>query len=181
MSHPAGFIPNSVADIHRQLKKHGLGSMKIWIGELGWATHAWCRLCGTACSSRGVQKRFYSNFLKWDLEASDTPSGCGPATGKCLESVNWVKSDGIYSHPEWFPNLKADSSTRDIQIDLANRDTAEARGGCNLPCDAPGASELDNGPKAEHAFFFTLRDSAVFGKREEFGIVEACGRHKCKF
>jgi hypothetical protein len=181
MNHPAGFMPNTVADIYQKLKKNGLGSMKIWIGELGWATHAYCRLCGDACGSRSVQQRFYDNFLKWDLEASDTPGGCGPPRGKCADSVKWVQTDGIYSHPEWFPKLSPSSSARDIQIHLGNQDSAEARGGCNLPCDAPGASASAVGARAEHAFYFTARDSSVFGKREEFGILERCGNPRCKF
>lgn len=106
---PSGFTPAVVKTIREKLNEIGARDMKVWLGETGWATHAYCVLgCELACRSKSTQKRYYEQFLKWDLSA----------------------------------------------------------GG-----DA----------KADHVFYFTLRDSTVFGKREEFGIVSQCGSRSCKF
>jgi len=64
---------------------------------------------------------------------------------------------------------------------MASQETSEGRGGCQLPCDAPGAKTFVAGPEADHVFYFTLRDSSVFGQSESFGILERCGSKRCKF
>lgn len=180
MQHPAGFIPNVIADIQKRLNTVGLGKMKIWLGEHGWATSAYCVLCSDACHRKDVQQKYYQNFLKWDLSASDGTSSCGGATQKCGESIAWAKTEGILEHPEWYTGLTNTSSDEEFQIYMASQDSVQARGGCPLPCDAPGAVQTA-GPKADHVFYFTLRDSSVFGKSEAFGIIERCGSKKCKF
>jgi hypothetical protein len=35
--------------------------------------------------------------------------------------------------------------------------------------------------KADHVFYFTARDSSVFGSSEEFGLMKDCHSDKCKF
>jgi len=179
--YPSGFIPNVLADIKKRLTKIGAGDMKLWLGEHGWSTQAYCVLCGQACHSKSVQQRYYSNFLKWDLSASDVPSACGKPSESCMTSINWARTEGVYAHPDWYPNLSNSSSDWDFQIFMAKQDTAEARGGCSLPCDAPGAAKIAPGPEADHVFYFTLRDSSVFGSSESFGILERCGSKRCKF
>jgi len=180
MKRPAGFMPNNVAYIKDTLTKWGLGNLKIWVGELGWSTHSYCRLCSKACHAKEAQKQFYSHFLKWDLEANEGGGGCGKPSSDCKNAISWTLEHGLYEHPEWFPGLSNTSSERDFQIFFAKKPAGE-KDGCVLPCDAPGASHGSSGPKADHAFYFTLRDSSVFGQREEFGILEKCGSHKCKF
>lgn len=177
---PVGFIPAVVQDLRKRLVKAGVPEMKIWLGEHGWATGAHCTLCGEACKSKWVQQQYYTNFLKWDLSASDVP-GCGEPSGACAASIRWAKTDGIYAHPEWYPGLKSDSSGKDFQIHMAKQESAEARGGCALPCDVPGANDRNRGLEADHVFYFTLRDSAQFGQAESFGLLDRCGSHKCKF
>merc|ERR1712232_868872 len=170
---PAGFIPNVLLDIQKRLVKIGAGDMKIWLGEHGWATQAYCVLCSEACHSKGVQQRYYKNFLKWDLSASDVPTSCGPASSfpECAKSVLWAKTDGIGGHPDWYPGLTTESSDDEFQNFMARQDNPEARGGCPFTCDAKGAKET-RGLEADHAFYFTLRDSFVFGRGETFGILE---------
>jgi hypothetical protein len=177
MDRPAGFMPSNVAFIKNKLKSMGLADMKIWVGELGWSTHSYCRLCSKACHDKGAQKKFYSHFLKWDLSASEGGS-CGEPSKECLGTIKWFRDDGIHNHPDWFPGLSVDTADRDLQIFFGKKPDGE-KGGCSLPCDVEGAQ--DAGIKADHAFYFTLRDSSVFGQREEFGIIEKCGSNKCKF
>merc|ERR1719240_314871 len=106
MDKPAGFIPNVIADIKKRLGKIGASKMKLWLGEHGWATHAYCVLCWKACSSLPVQEKYYKNFLKWDLSASDGTSSCGDASAQCKRSIMWAKDEGIHAHPDWYPGLK---------------------------------------------------------------------------
>lgn len=182
--HPAGFIPAVLLDIQKRLTKIGAGDMRIWLGEHGWATQAYCVLCGEACHSKAVQSRYYRNFLKWDMSASDVPTTCGEAAQvpRCAASVQWAKTEGIYGHPTWYPGLTNASSDRDFQIYMAKQDNPEARGGCPFPCDTPEAKQQkSHGLEAEHAFYFTLRDSFVFGRGETFGVLEQCGNKRCKF
>eukprot|EP00928_Gymnodinium_smaydae_P078877 TRINITY_DN62935_c0_g1_i1.p1 TRINITY_DN62935_c0_g1~~TRINITY_DN62935_c0_g1_i1.p1 ORF type:complete len:613 (-),score=131.37 TRINITY_DN62935_c0_g1_i1:54-1892(-) len=178
---PPGFIPNVIADVQKRLTKIGTPDMKIWLGEHGWATHAYCVLCSPACHQKSAQQRYYQNFLKWDLSAGDGTSSCGPPSARCQGSITWAKSEGIHAHPDWYPGLSNTSSDRDFQIFMGKQESAEARGGCALPCDAPGAKQGVTGPEADHVFYFTLRDSYVFGKSETFGILEHCGSKRCKF
>jgi hypothetical protein len=35
--------------------------------------------------------------------------------------------------------------------------------------------------QADHAFFFTMRDSSVFGSQEKFGLISNCQEDRCKF
>mmetsp|Transcript_60359 Transcript_60359/g.168652 ORF Transcript_60359/g.168652 Transcript_60359/m.168652 type:complete len:595 (-) Transcript_60359:110-1894(-) len=182
MDTPAGFIPNVISDIKGRLSQIGAADMKIWLGEHGWATHAYCVLCGEACHSKSVQQKYYTNFLKWDLTANDGTSGCGGPSDRCAGSIKWAKQQGVKQHPEWYPNLSSESSDRDFQVFMAKQKSSEARGGCRLPCDEPGAkADVSTGPKADHVFYFTLRDSSVFGQSESFGIIGRCGDHRCKF
>eukprot|EP00929_Paragymnodinium_shiwhaense_P024320 TRINITY_DN14_c0_g2_i1.p1 TRINITY_DN14_c0_g2~~TRINITY_DN14_c0_g2_i1.p1 ORF type:complete len:580 (-),score=137.24 TRINITY_DN14_c0_g2_i1:396-2135(-) len=180
-----GFMPNLVKDIRKRMATVGGENMKLWVGETGWATHAYCVLgCWEACNSKATQERFYTGFLKWDLvDGLGGPKRCGKPTGKCLEAVNFALTDGIYGHPEWYPGLTNESSADDFQDHMANQD----RAGCPHTC-AWEEAHPDQKPilpvatqGAEHVFYFTLRDSYVFGKREEFGIVERCGSKRCKF
>merc|ERR1712187_655987 len=161
--------------------KIGAADMKLWLGEHGWATHAYCVLCGEACHSKSVQQRYYSNFLKWDLSADDAPSSCGKPDSRCAASIQWAKTEGVYAHPEWYPGLSNNSTDREFQIFMAKQETSEARGGCALHCDAPDASSSKHGVEADHVFYFTLCDSSVFGSSESFGIIERCGSRRCKF
>eukprot|EP00929_Paragymnodinium_shiwhaense_P024317 TRINITY_DN14_c0_g1_i1.p1 TRINITY_DN14_c0_g1~~TRINITY_DN14_c0_g1_i1.p1 ORF type:complete len:584 (-),score=119.92 TRINITY_DN14_c0_g1_i1:239-1912(-) len=180
-----GFMPNLVKDIRKRMAAVGGQNMKLWVGETGWATHAYCVLgCYEACNAKPTQERFYKGFLKWDLmDGLGGPKRCGKPTGKCAEAVNFALTDGIYGHPEWYPGLTNESSADDFQDHMASED----RAGCPHSCawEAAHPDQKPNLPAAmqgaEHVFYFTLRDSFVFGKREEFGIVERCGSNRCKF
>eukprot|EP00929_Paragymnodinium_shiwhaense_P024319 TRINITY_DN14_c0_g1_i3.p1 TRINITY_DN14_c0_g1~~TRINITY_DN14_c0_g1_i3.p1 ORF type:complete len:601 (-),score=99.29 TRINITY_DN14_c0_g1_i3:142-1944(-) len=180
-----GFMPNLVKDIRKRMAEVGGQDRKLWIGETGWATHAYCVLgCYEACNAPETQEKFYNGFLKWDLlDGLGGPKNCGKPTGKCREAVDFAMTDGIYGHPEWYPGLTNSSPEEDFQDHLASQD----RGGCPHTCkwEAAHPSEKPTVPVtpqgAEHVFYFTLRDSYVFGQREEFGILKECGDPKCKF
>lgn len=108
MDEPAGFTSNVVKDLRERMKMLGQSHGKLWLGEIGWATHAYCVLkCYEGCNSQATQQQYYKNFLHWDLSAADT--------------------------------------------------------------------------KADHVFYFTLRDSSVFGQTEAFGLISKCGSRHCKF
>jgi hypothetical protein len=108
MDEPAGFTPNVVKDLRDRMKMLGQSDGKLWLGEIGWATHAYCVLkCHEGCNSQATQQTYYTNFLKWDLSAADI--------------------------------------------------------------------------KVDHVFYFTLRDSSVFGQTEAFGLISKCGSRHCKF
>eukprot|EP00929_Paragymnodinium_shiwhaense_P085176 TRINITY_DN4561_c0_g1_i3.p1 TRINITY_DN4561_c0_g1~~TRINITY_DN4561_c0_g1_i3.p1 ORF type:complete len:772 (+),score=151.52 TRINITY_DN4561_c0_g1_i3:70-2385(+) len=174
-----GFMPGLVKSVRDRMAKVGGSGKKLWIGETGWATHAYCVLgCWEACNARSTQTRFYNGFLKWDLYAGFEPRACGKPTGQCETGVHWAMNVGITQHPEWYPNMTANSSAADFQDILASRGIDD----CPHSCE----HEKKHGkpkktPGAEHVFYFTVRDSYVFGKREEFGLVRHCGDKKCKF
>jgi hypothetical protein len=70
MDSPAGFVPAVVNDYRTKMNDHGWKEMKLWITEMGWSTHSYCVLgCNLACHSTATQKKFYENFLGWDLSA----------------------------------------------------------------------------------------------------------------
>jgi len=48
----------------------------------------------------------------------------------CYASVSFLKEVGLELHPDWFPELRADSSTSSIQAELHRRGKAD----CPLPC-----------------------------------------------
>lgn len=72
--------------------------------------------------------------------ASLCPEPCPAPTGQCrtamygdecYNAVTWSRNDGIYAHPEWFPELQAGSSSREefqAHIHLLNGTV------CPLPC-----------------------------------------------
>jgi hypothetical protein len=106
---PAGFTPNSVTALRQRMKAMNASTAKLWVGETGWAgpRAGYCALgCYEACASLDTFKNFYSNFLKWDLDAVDG--------------------------------------------------------------------------KADHVFYFTLRDSQQFGSGESFGLINKCFDRRCK-
>lgn len=178
-----GFMPNLVKDIRKRMALVGGGDKKLWIGETGWATHAYCVLnCYEACRSPATQKRFYTNFLTWDMESGLKSTKCGVATGKCKESIDWITRDGIYGHPEWFPGLTNESTPEEFQDFQASGDKAGCPHTCAWEKAHPSEHKEPMGSQgADHVFYFTLRDSSVFGQHEEFGIVKRCGDTRCKF
>merc|ERR1712232_297564 len=121
MKRPAGFMPSNVAFIKDKLKHMGLNDMKIWVGELGWSTHSYCRLCSKACHAKSAQKQFYSNFLKWNLEASEGGGGCGTPSADCKKAIRWSIESGLYEHPEWFPGMTNTTSEHEWQIFFAKK------------------------------------------------------------
>lgn len=178
MDHPSGFTPAVVKELRKKLNQLGAPTTKIWIGESGWATRAYCALgCGEACRNSYFQQRYYEGFLSWDLSASEKKLACGPAAGKCAEAIQWAKSTGVMEHPEWYPGLTSQSPDEQFQIHLAR--TPESGVRCPFPC---GFEDHDSGGiEADHMFYFMLRDSVVFGKTEDFGLISKCGSSKCKF
>eukprot|EP00929_Paragymnodinium_shiwhaense_P024321 TRINITY_DN14_c0_g3_i1.p2 TRINITY_DN14_c0_g3~~TRINITY_DN14_c0_g3_i1.p2 ORF type:complete len:195 (-),score=43.00 TRINITY_DN14_c0_g3_i1:702-1286(-) len=53
--HNMGFMPGLVKDIRNRMNKVGGAGKKLWVGETGWATHAYCVLgCYQACNSKGA-------------------------------------------------------------------------------------------------------------------------------
>jgi hypothetical protein len=72
MDEPAGFVPNFVKSLRKEIRDNGFEGMKLWITETGWSTEGWCVLkCDDACKGPSAQKTFYRNFLKWDLTAGN--------------------------------------------------------------------------------------------------------------
>eukprot|EP00933_Yihiella_yeosuensis_P023953 TRINITY_DN18588_c0_g1_i1.p1 TRINITY_DN18588_c0_g1~~TRINITY_DN18588_c0_g1_i1.p1 ORF type:complete len:692 (+),score=81.73 TRINITY_DN18588_c0_g1_i1:91-2166(+) len=54
---------------------------------------------------------------------------CGAPSPKCLEQIKWVKSEGIWAHPEWYPGINSRSSYDDIQ-----RFLSKSSSHCKVPC-----------------------------------------------
>merc|ERR1712110_107839 len=52
---------------------------------------------------------------------------------------------------------------------------------CNFPCGYEDVQPMKDEAVADHVFYFTLRDSNLFSKSEDFGIISRCGSKKCKF
>jgi hypothetical protein len=52
----------------------------------------------------------------------------------CHKNVMWVKTEGIRTHPEWYPHLTSDSSFEDIQQSL-NASVSSSE--CPVPCTSP--------------------------------------------
>jgi len=57
---------------------------------------------------------------------------CGRAEegGECYQQVQWVRQQGIWEHPEWYPNLTPDSPFEGFQAHLHSVN----HGGCPAPC-----------------------------------------------
>jgi hypothetical protein len=66
--------------------------------------------------------------------------GCRAASRgeECYEHVNWVRTEGIYAHPSWYPTLTASSTIDEVQADLYKR----GHGNCPRPCHDTIASVL---------------------------------------
>jgi hypothetical protein len=48
----------------------------------------------------------------------------------CYTKASWAKSDGVFSHPDWYPGLTGDSHISKFQEALFR----SGQGGCKLPC-----------------------------------------------
>mmetsp|Transcript_117512 Transcript_117512/g.374448 ORF Transcript_117512/g.374448 Transcript_117512/m.374448 type:complete len:494 (+) Transcript_117512:69-1550(+) len=66
------------------------------------------------------------------MPCAPTPEGCTTAVSgsSCWDSITFARTDGIYSHPEWFPELQPTSSIADFQMHLHNSNTTV----CPWPC-----------------------------------------------
>jgi len=66
---------------------------------------------------------------------ADTEQPCFDAVvgDHCREALEWSKAVGINKHPDWYPNLTAESSLREVQWSLWLRSKA----GCREPCPEP--------------------------------------------
>eukprot|EP00122_Pirum_gemmata_P000598 Pgem_evm3s531 len=78
------------------------------------------------------------------LSRRATPPSCVDVTKennpKCFADMLWVKTDGLYSHPEWYKTLSVNSTLQDIQQFLYN---SPDNSNCPIPCiELPYPSEL---------------------------------------
>lgn len=71
MDEPQGFTPKSAKVLREKMKEMGASDARLWVGETGWAgpRTGYCALgCWEACASLETFKKFYTNFLQWDLD-----------------------------------------------------------------------------------------------------------------
>lgn len=70
------------------------------------------------------------------LTATTTRAYCHTADRgeECHRQVEWVKTEGLVLHPDWYPNLTKNSTFEDIQLNL-NSSNPDA--GCPRPCISP--------------------------------------------
>jgi len=71
-------------------------------------------------------RRFYNMWYHKDGEEAP----CGEPSAECLESIEWIRSEGLKKHPSWYGGLSADSSTFEIQY----FQYTTGKGGCVEPC-----------------------------------------------
>jgi len=102
-----------------------------WVISTGIEKHPhWYPNISTADSFETVQTR-----LALDPKgkcAGKNPCPCETAKkgGKCWEAVEWVLSEGIKNHPDWYKGLTNESSFEQVQEHVhSERDTK-----CKLPC-----------------------------------------------
>merc|ERR1712157_478658 len=56
----------------------------------------------------------------------------------CYAHVRWAMKNGIFAHPEWFPELSQASSFEDFQAHFHTSDPAL----CPIPCDLQSQNEV---------------------------------------
>jgi len=80
-----------------------------------------------------VQYKMHSDG-RCPMPCAPTNDGCKSAmsdmNSECYKAVIFAKNDGIYGHPEWFPELKASSPIDDFQMHLHNQNATL----CPKPC-----------------------------------------------
>lgn len=121
----------------------------------------------------------------------------------CSKAVDVGTSFEMDTDPGFTPNVVKDIRTRMASMGQADKKFWLGEIGwstlsyCQLKCSAACQSgqaqfqyyksflkwDLTAGAGAEvdHTFYFTLRDSSVFGAREEFGLIHSCSSSNCKY
>ncbi|CAK0804018.1 unnamed protein product, partial [Prorocentrum cordatum] len=68
--------------------------------------------------------------------AGDHAAGCLTAVqgDACYKKVKWAMTDGIHSHPDWYPGLDEHSAFADFQRLLHSNDEVD----CQEPCEPAG-------------------------------------------
>ncbi|CAK0798867.1 unnamed protein product, partial [Prorocentrum cordatum] len=99
----------------------------------------------TSPQARHVAEDFTGAVFEAELavDASEDPVAAdgrteepceNPAAGDhCRKAVEWSREVGIGKHPDWYPNLTAESSFQEVQESLWRRGKA----GCRRPCPEP--------------------------------------------
>lgn len=97
--------------------------------------------------------------------AADKPVECADAhigDAGCYTSVSWAKTDGIYAHPEWYPNLDQYSSIFEFQAALFK----QGKGNCTAPPCTRSSNPMVK-PEVHSIFCFSF---VVLHSQEE-GLV----------
>jgi hypothetical protein len=76
------------------------------------------------CALNALQ---YQSFLKINTQATCQDAKPGD---DCYKEIMWAKTDGIVSHPEWYPGLSASSTDVQFQAHIYDK----SPGKCPLPC-----------------------------------------------
>ena len=65
---------------------------------------------------------------------------CGAPEEACQGHIDWAMNTGIYTNPEWYPNLTADCSFEAFQCELAlSVNVPDCNmAPCDFACDGPG-------------------------------------------
>lgn len=71
-------------------------------------------------------------------------SHCGPPSATCKKNIDWMRSDGLVNHPDWYPGsgLTPASPTAAMQAWLYHRGGED----CSLPCGDLSALHLGFDP-----------------------------------
>lgn len=189
-------VPSSVRDARNKIMRlTGDATRLLWIGETGWSSSI-SETLGTSditkCSewaSPDSFRHYYKGFLDWDLgftpdqcyyhvQLADTSAGESGCADTSLSWTEYVDDIGECrakcnqkgaSHISWHADKRCECYSSCEQTRPASEFEAGAVFyGCGG--DVP----------VDHAFFFSLRDSQVFGKTEAFGLVDSCDAPVCK-
>ncbi|CAK0896339.1 unnamed protein product [Prorocentrum cordatum] len=189
-------VPSKVKDARNKIMHlTGDATRLLWIGETGWSSSV-SETLGTSDITECLEwaspdsfRRYYEGFLGWDLgftpdqcyyhvQLADTSKG---ESGCANASLSW--SEYVNDIGECRANCNAQGA---VYISWH----ADRRCGCYSSCELSrpasefGAAavfyECGGDVPVDHAFFFSLRDSQVFGKTEAFGLVGRCDEPTCK-
>jgi len=111
----------------------------IWAKTQGILSHPeWYPGLSSVSTFEQFQQQLFDKGI-----CADVPCGCHTVvTGDaCYEDVAWAKSQGIFSHPEWYPGLSASSTFEEFQQNLYEKGIC-----AYMPCGGPSPVPPPPGP-----------------------------------